>query len=151
MAIVFEHAIEVPQPPARVFALLDDFSQLPQWLGPCEGLAKLGPGPNQTGDKLRYAYVQGNQHGVMDGVILAHEPDSRLCCRYYDRMFTVIVDFHVARSEGGGSHLTHHIEITPNAFMARMMSFLIKGALPKQTIESMEALRRLLAMAEVEH
>ncbi len=151
MAIAFEHAIELPQPPARVFALLDDFSRLPQWLKPCEGLAKLGTGPNAAGDKLRYAYAQGGRHGVMDGVIAAREPDRRLTCKYYDRLFTVVVDFRVSDGETGGTHLVHHIEITPNSFMAKLMSPMIRGQLPRQTIDSMEALRRLLAAETVEH
>ncbi len=145
MAISYEHGIDVPQSPAEVFAVLDDFSRLPSWLKPCEGLAKQGAGPNQAGDKLRYAYVQGGRHGVMDGVIVARDDGHRLCCKYYDRLFTVVVDFRVAAGEGGGAHLIHRIEITPNAFMARLMSPFIRGGLPKQTKESMENLRRLLA------
>ncbi len=151
MAIVFEHGIDLPQPPSAVFALLDDFSQLPKWLKPCEGLAKLGTGPNAAGDKLRYAYAQGGRHGVMDGVIVAREPERRLTCKYYDRLFTVVVDFRVADGEGGGTRLVHHIEITPNSFMAKLMSPLIRGQLPRQTIDSMQALRQLLAMAPAEH
>lgn len=145
MAIVFEHAIDVPQAPARVFAVLDDFSVLPKWLKPCTGLAKQGTGPNKTGDRLRYAYVQGRRHGVMDGIIVARDEDRRLCCKYYDRMYQVVVDFRVSAREDGGSHLVHHIEITPNAFMAKLMAPLIKGALPRQTRESLECLRALLA------
>ena len=144
MAITFEHAIDLAQPPAAVFAVLDDFSQLPKWLKPCEGLAKLGPGPNAVGDKLRYAYVQGGRHGVMDGVIVAREENTQLTCKYYDRMFTVVVEFRVRMGRGGGTHLVHHIEITPNSFMAKLMSPLIKGQLPKQTVQSMETLRGLL-------
>lgn len=151
MAIVFEHGIDLPQPAAQVFAVLDDFSQLPKWLKPCEGLAKLGSGPNAAGDKLRYAYVQGGRHGVMDGMILAREENQRLTCKYYDRLFTVVVDFRLGDGGNGGTHLIHHIEITPNSFMAKLMSPLIRGSLPKQTIDSMEALRRLLAAETVEH
>ena len=149
MAIAYERAIALPQPPATVFAVLDDFSQLPKWLKPCEGLAKLGNGPNAVGDKLRYAYVQGGRHGVMDGVIVAREDGEQLTCKYYDRLFTVVVDFRVAAGEGGGTHLVHHIEITPHSLMAKLMSPLIKGGLPKQTIQSMEALRALLAQSGV--
>lgn len=146
MPIVFEHAIDVPQPPQRVFAVLDDFSLLSKWLKPCTGLGKQGTGPNKTGDKLRYAYVQGGRHGVMDGIIVTHDADRRLCCKYYDRIFQVVVDFRLAPAEqGDGTHLVHRIEIIPNTFMGKLMSPLIKGSLPKQTRESMESLRRLLA------
>ncbi len=151
MVIVFEHGIDLPQSPAQVFAVLDDFSRLPQWLKRCEGLAKQGPGPNAAGDKLRYAYCEGGRHGVMDGVIVAHEPGRRLTCRYYDKMFQVTVDFMVSSGDGGGTHLIHHIEIKPNSFMAKLMAPMIRARIPQQTIGSMEALRGLLAAEATAH
>lgn len=149
MAIVFEHGIDLPQAPHQVFGLLDDFSRVPQWLKRCEGLAKQGQGPNAEGDKLRYAYCEGGRHGVMDGVIVTREDGRRLTCRYYDRMFQVVVDFMVSRNDDGTTHLVHHIEITPNSFMAKLMAPMIRGKLPQQTISSMENLRLLLAAETV--
>lgn len=147
MAIVFEHGIDVPQSPQAVFALLDDFKKVPLWLKRCEGVAKQGQGPNSIGDKLRYAYKEGGHHGVMDGVIEAHELDHHLRYRYYDKMMQVIVDFRM-EPNGEGTHLVHTIEITPHSFMAKLMAPMFKGMIPKQTITAMECIRGLLAQQE---
>ncbi len=144
MAIEFEHGIDVPQSPQTVFALLDDFKKVPLWLKRCEGVAKQGQGANAVGDKLRYAYKEGGHHGVMDGVIEAHEPDQHLRYRYYDKMMQVIVDFRM-EPNGEGTHLVHRIEITPHSFMAKLMAPMFRGMIPKQTITAMECVRKLLA------
>ncbi len=144
MSIVFEHGIDVPHSPHAVFTLLDDYSKVPLWLKRCEGVAKQGRGPNAVGDKLRYAYKEGGHHGVMDGVIVAYEPDRLLDYKYHDQMMQVAVTFRMAPM-GEGTRLTHRIEIVPNSFMAKLMSPLIRIKLPKQTRLTMENIRKLLA------
>jgi hypothetical protein len=144
MAIVFEHGIDLPQSPHQVFVFLDDFKKVPLWLKRCEGVAKEGHGPNKKGDKLRYAYREGNHHGVMDGNIVAHEADRHLSYTYYDAMFSVAVDFRM-EPNGGGTRLIHRIEIKPHSLMAKIMGVMVKGTIPKQTITAMENIRTLLA------
>ncbi|MDI7775057.1 SRPBCC family protein [Asticcacaulis sp. EMRT-3] len=144
MTLVCETHIDLPQAPAQVFALLDDFSRVPDWLTRCEGLAKQGHGPNAAGDKLRYAYVEGGKHRLMDGVILTHDAPYRMTCRYFDKMMQVIVDFQLEPS-GNGTRLTHRIEIMPQSFMARLLTPMIRAKLPQQTKQAMESLRGLLA------
>ena len=144
MAIVFEHGIDLPQSPHQVFTLLDDYSKVPLWLKRCEGVAKQGAGPSKVGDKLRYAYCESGKHGLMDGVIVALEPDRLLSYKYYDKMMMVNVDFRMAEA-GAGTHLVHHIEITPHSFLAKLISPLWRMKLPKQTVATMENLRKLLA------
>ena len=144
MAIVFEHGIDLPQSPHQVFTLLDDFSKTPLWLERCEGVVKHGTGPHAAGDKLRYAYKEGGHHGVMDGVIVAYEPDAHLSYHYRDTLMAVAVDFRLTM-QGEGTHLLHRIEIAPQSFIAKLMAPLIRSKLPKQTITAMENLRRLLA------
>lgn len=149
MAIVFEHGIDLPQSPHQVFVFLDDFKKVPLWLKRCEGVAKQGHGPNQVGDKLRYAYREGNHHGVMDGDIVAHEADRRLGYKYYDSMFSVAVEFNMeataGNGESGGTRLTHRIEIKPHSLMAKFIGFSVRGRIPKQTRAAMENIRTLLA------
>ena len=145
MPAVFEHAIDLPQPPQQVFALLDDYSKVPLWLTRCEGVAKQGTGPTSIGDKLRYAYCEGGKHRLMDGVVTAVEQDRLLSYKYFDKMMMVLIDFRMTRNEDGGTHLVHRIEITPHAFLAKLMMPLIRMMLPKQTIDAMENLRTLLA------
>ncbi|ESQ75174.1 SRPBCC family protein [Asticcacaulis sp. AC402] len=144
MAIAFEHSIDLPQSPAEVFGVLDDYKKTPLWLNRCEGVAKQGTGPNKVGDKLRYAYCEHGKHGLMDGVIVTQDPDSRLSYKYYDKMMQVFVDFRL-EPDGTGTRLTHRIEITPHSFMAKLMSPMFRMKLPGQTVAAMEALRALLA------
>ena len=147
MTIVFEHGIDLPQTPHQVFIFLDDFKKVPLWLKRCEGVAKEGHGPNKVGDKLRYAYREGNHHGVMDGNIVTHEADRRLGYKYYDSMFSVTVDFHMEPKTGGdeGTRLVHRIEIKPHSLMAKLIGISVRGRIPKQTVVAMENIRNLLA------
>lgn len=145
MSIPFDHTLDVPQDPATVFAFLDDLSLTPQWLGPCTGLEKVTPGANAVGDKLKYSHNQGGGSGVMDGEITAREPGARLAYRYWDASFEVTIDMRMAPAPGGGTRLTHAIDITPKSFLTKMAAPMIRGALPKQTIDAMEKVRDMLA------
>ena len=144
MAIAFEHSIDLPQSPPQVFAVLDDYKKVPLWLNRCEGVAKQGAGPNKVGDKLRYAYCEAGRHGLMDGVIVAQDENSRLAYKYYDKMMQVFVEFRMEPA-GQGTRLTHRVEITPNSFMAKLMAPMIRMKLPKQTTAAMQSLKTLLA------
>lgn len=93
MAIHFEHGIEVPQPPERVFALLDDLSQTPKWLARCTGIEKVTPGENAVGTRLRYSYNEGGRSGIMEGEITARVSNERLTYHYQDAMMAGVVDF----------------------------------------------------------
>jgi len=143
MAISFEHGIDVPQAPERVFSLLDDVSKTPRWLDRCVGIENLTDGPNRVGSKLRYSFREGGHVGVMDGEIVSRSPNEHLGYVYVDKMMHVSVDFRMARA-GQGTHLVHAIVITPGTFFARLLSPLIRRQLPRQTITAMEKLRVLL-------
>ena len=138
-----EHRVEVGCSPEKAFALLDDLPQTPKWLAPCTAIEKVVPGPNRVGDQLKYSYLQGGRAGTMQGEILARNPTSKLTCRYFDKMFEIVVDFNVAKSPGGAS-LTHVITITPKTWISRLMSPLVAMALPKQTREAMASLKTIL-------
>lgn len=144
MTIVCEHSTDLGAEPEAVFALLDDFERLPQWHAHCEGLAKIGPGPNMAGDRLRYAHCEGGKHHLMDGVILSHDAPYRLTCRYLDKSMQVIVDFRLVGTETG-THLTHRIEITPHTLIARMTSALIGAKADAQARQALDNLARLLS------
>jgi hypothetical protein len=141
--ICCEHSVNVKASPEGAFALLDDLSQTPKWLGPCTAIEKLSPGPNEVGDKLRYSYKQGGRAGTMDGEILTRTPNRKLIVRYFDMMMEVLIDFDVCPTSSG-SRLTHVITITPRSFMAKLMSPFIRLALPKQTRQAMEKLKGML-------
>ena len=144
MPIHFAHTIEIPQPPTRVFAVLDDFAQTPKWLTRCTGIEALTPGPKGAGTKLRYGYKEGGRTGTMDGEIAARAENERLTMHYGDKMMEVSVDFQMVPS-GEGTKLTHTIDITPRSLMSKVFAPMIRTQLPKQTVTAMESLRELLA------
>ena len=143
-SIHFAHTIEVPQPPARVFAVLDDFSQTPKWLFRCTGIERLTPGPNAAGSKIRYAYKDAGRSGTMDGEIAARVPSQRLTMHYADKNMDVSVDFQM-EPVGTGTKLTHTIDLTPLGFFVKLFAGAIRKQVPKQTVAAMESLRQLLA------
>lgn len=144
MTLICEHRIDLPQSPAEVFALIDDFGRLPEWHTHCEGLGKNGHGPNAVGDKLRYAHCEGGKHRLMDGVILAHDAPHRLTCRYFDKMLQIVVDYRLDATEHG-TRLTHRLEITPQTLMARLTAPMIRAKADEQVRHALDALRSLLA------
>jgi len=146
MSIAFEHAVEVSCTVNQAFALLDDLARTPEWLANCVAIEKLTPGANAIGTQLRYKYREGRRVAVMDGEITARTPNEHLACRYIDKSMLVEVDFRVERT-AGGARLVHTIDITPQTFLGRLMSPLIRRMLPKQTITAMESLRGLLERA----
>ena len=143
MAIHFEHSVDVARTPEQAFAVLDDFSMTPKWLKRCVHLEPLLPGPHAVGMKLRYDYRDGGRSGTMEGEIVERTPNERLTMHYADTAMEVTVDFRIARTDGG-ARLTHAIDITPKAFMARLFSPFIRSQLPRQTVTAMEALRGIL-------
>ncbi len=143
MTIRYEHAIEVNCSPSQAFAFLDDLPRTPQWLGPCTKLEKVSPGPNQVGDQLRYEYSQSGQSGTMQGEIVERVTDQKLVCRYFDNMMEVVVDFSILPA-GQHTRLEHVITMTPQSFMMKMMSPLIRRAVPKQTSDAMNAIKQMI-------
>jgi hypothetical protein len=137
----FAHTLSVSAPPSAIFSIVDDVSRTPTWLSRCTAIEKLDPGPNDVGTRLRYHYADGRRTGVMDGQIIAREPDRHFAMKFSDRMMDVTVDF-VAAADGVGTTLTHTIDIATKGF-GRVFSPLIKRQLPKQTLDAMTALKRL--------
>jgi uncharacterized protein YndB with AHSA1/START domain len=143
MSIHFSHTVDLAHEPAKVFALFDDLARTPEWLERCVSIEKLSPGPNEVGSKLRYTYRDGGRTGTMDGEIVKRLPDERLTFRYADRMMLVEIDFHVTNA-ATGARLTHTIDITPQSLLGKLLSPVIRGQVPKQTIKAMDKLRSVL-------
>src|SRR5688572_16846086 len=68
----------------------------------------------------------------------------KLTCRYWDKMFEIVVDSRVAKTPTG-SKLTNSIEMTPKNFIFKLMAPVMRKQLAKQTINAMESLRDILA------
>lgn len=147
MPIRYEHTETVAATPERTFAVIDDLTLTAEWLPPCVSLSKVGDGPNQPGDRLRYVFKQGGRQSEMAGEILARTPGERLHCRYVDGSFEVSVDLRVG-ADPAGTLTTHIIEITPKTFVGRLMSPLIRLGLGKQTRDAARNLKKLLESVE---
>lgn len=148
MPIQFSHDEIVRSTSARVFAVIDDLPLTAKWLPPCVSLEKVGDGPNEVGDELRYVYKQCGRQAEMAGQILARVPGRRLHCKYFDSMFDVSVDLRVADSPDG-ARTTHVIEITPKTLMGRLMGPLIRFGLRKQTRDAAKNLKALVESENV--
>jgi carbon monoxide dehydrogenase subunit G len=146
MPIEFSHEEIVSSTPERAFAVVDDLPLTSKWLPPCVSLGKIGEGPNEVGDELRYVYVQGGRQSEMAGRILARLPGERLHCKYFDKMFEVSVDLQIAASPGG-TRTTHVVAITPKTLIGRLMGPIIRIGLRKQTRDAARNLRELLESA----
>jgi hypothetical protein len=143
MSIRYEHTHTVATSADKAFAAIDDLPLTAQWLPPCTSLAKVGDGLNAPGDRLRYVYRQGGSEFEMKGEILACTPGQRLLCQYADALFRILVDLRVAPAVGGAS-ISHVIEISPQTFLGKLMSPLIRLGVGKQTRDAARNLKRLL-------
>ena len=142
-SIQYQLTESVRTTPERAFAVIDDLPRTAQWLPPCVSLGKVGSGPNEVGDKLKYVYKQGGTTGQMEGQVMNHTPNQRLHCKYFDSKFDVSVDMLVAAAPQG-TQITHIIDITPKTFVAKLMSPLIRLGLGKQTRDAARNLKKLL-------
>jgi hypothetical protein len=79
----------------------------------------------------------------MQGEIVARTPGERLCCKYFDKAFEVMVDLRIAPTQAGVVS-THIIEITPKTFSAKLFTPLIRLGLGKQTRDAAANLKKLL-------
>ena len=135
-----EATAQIATPPARVFAILDDFERTPEWNERC--VAVVADGPHRAGAKVRYRYKERGREGEVAGEIEAYEADKRIVMKYVERVLDVRVTFELA-AEGGGTKLVHVAEITPKSFVLKLLSPVIRGATKKQTEQIVGKLKQL--------
>jgi uncharacterized protein YndB with AHSA1/START domain len=138
----YSHTLEVDAPPETIFAILDDVSRTPEWLGRCTELENLTGGPITVGQQLKYHYKDGRRTGVMDGQVAAHDPNRHLENRFTDTMMDVSVDFRAEPLGADRTRLTHTITIDTKG-MGKVFTPLIKRQLPEQTMGAMTSLKAL--------
>ena len=137
----------VDAPPEAVFAILDDVTRAPEWLGRCTRLDNVSGGPTAVGTKLRYHYKDGGRTGVMDGEVVARQQDRKLTNHFTDKMMDVTVDFDVEPGPNAGqTRLTHTITIDTKGF-GKVFTPMINRQLPGQTEGAMTQLKRLAESA----
>jgi carbon monoxide dehydrogenase subunit G len=138
----YSHTLEVDASPEAIFAILDDVTRTPEWLGRCTKLENLTGGPIAVGQQLKYHYKDGSRTGVMDGQVAVHDPNRHLENRFTDKMMDVSVDFRAEPLGADHTRLTHTITIDTKG-MGKVFTPLIKRQLPEQTMGAMTSLKAL--------
>jgi carbon monoxide dehydrogenase subunit G len=139
-----EQSVDVARAPGDVFAFLDDASRTSSWMGLCTKLEQTSPAPKGVGTTMHYAHNQGAGGGTMDGVVTQYEAGRRLEMTFIDKMFEIVVSF-VVEPSGTGATVTYVTVVTPVGLLAKMMTPMIRTAMPQQMAKDVAKLKELLA------
>ncbi len=142
--LVFEHAIDVANKPAQVFAVVENFGLAPKWLDRCTGLDKAGKAPNAVGTKLRYTVKSGASKVKMDAIITEYQPNELFTLRCVSPSREVVLRLSL-KGTRHGTRIVHTLETTPRSFLSKLLSPLAHGALRRRPRRT---LRRLTALLE---
>lgn len=138
-----EASIDISGPPSVVFAFVDDCGKSPHWLGMCQSLELVSPPPKRAGAKMRYAYKEGGKVRTMDGTLSVHEVPRHIELTLHDKMFALVIG-HELEASAAGTRFKYTIDITPQSFMAKLMSGMIRSATQKQVEKDVAKLKSLL-------
>jgi len=141
-----EATLDTRRTKAEVFALIDDFTRTPSWVGMCASLEQTSPAPRRAGSTLRYTYKQGGRVQVIDGTVAAYEPGRRLVLDFADKICRIAVAFELS-TEGSATRLLHSIEIEPLCWPMKLMAPLIRAGTKRQLAKDTEKLKALLSAA----
>ena len=141
-----EATLDTRRTQAEVFALVDDFTRMPSWVGMCSSLEQTSPAPRRTGSTLRYIYKQGRRVQVIDGTVAAYEPGRRLVLDFADTVCRIEVGF-VLSTEGAATRLLHSVEIEPLCWPMKLMAPLIRAGTQRQLAKDSARLKALLEAA----
>ena len=139
-----EQSVDIARAPADVFAFLDEPSNAPRWMGLCTRLEQTSPAPKDVGTTMHYRHNQGSGGGEMDGVVTQYEAGRRLEMTFIDKMFEIVVAF-VVEPSGTGATVTYVTDVTPVGLLAKMMTPMIRTAMPQQMAKDVAKLKELLA------
>jgi uncharacterized protein YndB with AHSA1/START domain len=131
-------------PPARVFAILDDFTRASEWNERCVAIEQVNPGERAPGTKLvyRYRFREHGREGAISGEISDYRRDAALAMHYADHAFDIRVRFELVAHDGG-TKLVHEANIELKTFVVKLMAPLLRGAARRQTEAIVERLRAI--------
>jgi uncharacterized protein YndB with AHSA1/START domain len=138
--IVHEEIVDTAAPPDEVYALLADVARTPEWLCRATKLEITDGAPLRVGSPLLYVYREGSGTKSMTGTVTELVPGKTTAFAYTDPMFDVAIRFDLT-PHGGGTRVTHRIEIGTKALMAKLFTPLIRIGLRKQTPKDLAKLR----------
>jgi uncharacterized protein YndB with AHSA1/START domain len=133
---------DIARSPAQVFALLDDFTRIPEWNDRCVEIRQVGDGEHARGSKLvyRYRYREVGAEGEIAGEIRDYEHDRRLAMHYEDHALVIHVAFELSAC-GSGTRLVHTAEIATKSWKVSLLRPIIHLATRRQTEHSVAKLR----------
>ena len=137
-------ATTIACPPARVFAILDDFARAPEWNERCVAIVQTSDGAHARGTKLRYRYRYRDKgrEGEIAGEISEHERDRTLAMHFSDHAFEFRVRFDLA-PDGAGTHLVHAAEIETKTLVVKLMTPVLRAVARRQTDAIVDKLREI--------
>ena len=138
-----ESSIEIRRSVADVFALLENFAEMPSWLESCREMTQTSPGPHAVGAAVHYRYAIAGQEGAMDGTITAYAPDQAVALRLEDSHFGVEVSFRVEPTEVG-ARVYHGVDIAIKFELPRYMETMVQAGNRKQVGNNLGRLKRRL-------
>lgn len=128
--IVAEAGTTVAQPPAKVFALLDDLAKTPLWNTRCIEVKQTTARPRGIGTRLHYQYSEAGQEVAMEGKVVRYEPERALGMKFANAMVDVAIEFVLAPA-ANGTDLLHRVTSQPKSFVMKLMATVIRGATRK--------------------
>jgi uncharacterized protein YndB with AHSA1/START domain len=139
-----EATTRIARPPARVFAILDDFARAPEWNDRCVEMRQLGDGARGRGVRMvyRYRYRERGSEGEIQGEISDYERDRKLAMRYADHALDIHVAFELV-ADDGGTRLDQVAEIAPKSLVVRLMAPIIRRAARRQCEHMVDRLKTL--------
>ncbi len=137
--------------PREVFALIDDFSRMPDWNSTCGKIEKVGHGPNAPGDRLKYSTRerQGNKAlvGHYEGRILERVPGERLSLRIENRGMFSTREFRLI-PVSRGTRIRMTLDLEPRTWLTRLgnrfLGRTIRHAVERMAAEDLKNLASLL-------
>jgi carbon monoxide dehydrogenase subunit G len=139
----FSHSVEIPRPPADVFAWLLEEDKVPRWTGHLERYERLDGGPLGAGSKVRQVLDMSGRTIDVTLEVTGYEPPTGAQTRFSTNGIDV-VNSYALEASGAGTRLTQTFEAKPSGLTARMLVPVLQPRLERKLTEDLERLREEL-------
>jgi len=138
-----EAEVQIAKPVADVFAVVDDESKFPLWMGLCADCSRGSSGAKATGMPLHFSQRQGDTVGELDGELTAYEPGKLIAMKFEDASSEVIIELSLdAKGEATSVKLGSGMQ--PKSFFGKLTAGFGKGGMQKQAEKDLGKLKKLL-------
>lgn len=139
----FTHTMDVPTPPAAVYAYVADFKNLPRWDPTVKRVEQITPGPIGSGTRYVVVLTFLGSESTMDYVTKEHRPPVRAVLTGVAAN-AVATDTITVEPTATGSRLTWEAEITLG-WPARILDPILKLLYSRDVAKAMANLERELS------